>query len=1195
MARDRDVLVSAGSNVRRPHQAPSDRFRVFISYSRRESALADRLVHALEARGFAVTIDRRDLPFGEKWQAELAEYIRLCDTVVWLVSDASIRSKWVNWELDQVKNCNKRLIPLMAGDTPRDQLPRDIGEIHILPAEGVFDIAHHLDALVSVLETDRPWLKEASRLQDRASEWIAKGRSSALLLSRGTMSDAELWRQRRPPKAPAPAAEVLDLLLASRQAATRRQRWWLAGVSAALVVSAGLASYALLKGREAQINSAAAQGELAKFHAASGQPITALRLAADVATDQLALGVPVSVEPLMYDILWRRNFPVSTHKLSGGPAALRGLVQASLASGRTSKAYALCERNVLEDPSEPGTCVSLFGTSEGQRRPSETYDGAFEWSYPEQQEATVTGSTISLSLGGIEYRYSETADHEISSAHAYLCSDEVAIVQVEKRSKSPSRGRAAPEDEAGEDRDASTHYGLLVNARTGRIHQLESYQASQSGPICHDSGRYVAKTGIFGAIAIYSVATGSVVVPDLLSLPTYRFGFDELAGVISISPERGLLLYSGANATSAPGAAGKDTVIQPRIFYLSEDVGSVATQRVSLDGHESPVHGGYFIDGGERVLTVTRGGTVRVWNVPDNAEHKNPAAEDELKCSSSEIWSKTYAKGDQVCAEGEHSLLFLGGDLATRQIFAYRESRIGSPLYRISEQGVMPLGELSGPAAAAHIGNATAIALDGKGQLYLLDGNASRKISSPLGPIVFLGSHWEKPGHGVVGTAKRFALVSRGSDGELNWDLAGFPSSRSIADIGAMFLTEDDAKPGSENEPSEDLASQPGQFHLVGDTLAFCRPADLGWGLSSQDCVFLDRSTLQPAAGEPCHRARFTAKGAACLSREGDVRIFDAASRRVTPVAWEEFYAPDLDEQLDHTDLHLTQFPSCDRIVGLSYSGYIRGGGGTESPGELIYDLEKNAPLWMYAGESRDDRELFCEPQRLIDLARTVLSALERQYDAPAELKTPSVRAEGPAEQVALSVPSDTPIPTGSSLPDSTAPKPIPSAGPAAQSQGPMSADALSKLTRHANLALEGDDTSTMRGIELAACELHCRATGPCQGFAYDKWNRWCFLKGSADRLRFDPQYESGSLRPVPGRSPKRVAFWKRKNKHFPTNGYRTEEIADYSGCIRACERDEACIALNYTAHRRKCEMLDTTPDAYDTQEGTDIAVRRQQ
>ena len=51
----------------------NDRLKIFVSYSRREIATADKLVAALQVAGFHVTIDRRDLPYGEEWQKELAD------------------------------------------------------------------------------------------------------------------------------------------------------------------------------------------------------------------------------------------------------------------------------------------------------------------------------------------------------------------------------------------------------------------------------------------------------------------------------------------------------------------------------------------------------------------------------------------------------------------------------------------------------------------------------------------------------------------------------------------------------------------------------------------------------------------------------------------------------------------------------------------------------------------------------------------------------------------------------------------------------------------------------------------------------------------------------------------------------------------------------------------------------------------
>jgi WD40 repeat protein len=221
-----------------------DRFRIFISYSRSDSTGADALVDALTARGFDVMIDRRILEFGEKWQAELAEFIRQSDTVIWLVSEASVRSPWVNWELDEVGRRSKRLVPVMVGETPRDKLPRQLGEIHILPPEGLFDPRAHLDVLIRVLETDRPWLREGSRLADRAYEWLGSERGPAHMLRGAALATAEAWKDRRPSKAPAPSPEILELILASRRAATRRQRYWTAGavaVAAGALLLAGLA------------------------------------------------------------------------------------------------------------------------------------------------------------------------------------------------------------------------------------------------------------------------------------------------------------------------------------------------------------------------------------------------------------------------------------------------------------------------------------------------------------------------------------------------------------------------------------------------------------------------------------------------------------------------------------------------------------------------------------------------------------------------------------------------------------------------------------------------------------------------------------------------------------------------------------------------------------------------------------------
>lgn len=109
------------------------KLKIFISYSRLDAEIADDMVDALEKYQFEVKIDKRDLPFGEEWQSELREFIQLCDTVVWLVSPASLSSRWVSWELGEVQRSDKRLVPVVIKPTQADRLPDALGRIQLLP------------------------------------------------------------------------------------------------------------------------------------------------------------------------------------------------------------------------------------------------------------------------------------------------------------------------------------------------------------------------------------------------------------------------------------------------------------------------------------------------------------------------------------------------------------------------------------------------------------------------------------------------------------------------------------------------------------------------------------------------------------------------------------------------------------------------------------------------------------------------------------------------------------------------------------------------------------------------------------------------------------------------------------------------------------------------------------------------------
>jgi len=95
---------------------------VFISYSSKDLALADRVQTALESHDHKVWRDVRSIVGGEQWEKAIFRAIENCDALVVLISKKSAESKWVRKELDIAKQLNgkpgkiQRIIPLVLDE-----------------------------------------------------------------------------------------------------------------------------------------------------------------------------------------------------------------------------------------------------------------------------------------------------------------------------------------------------------------------------------------------------------------------------------------------------------------------------------------------------------------------------------------------------------------------------------------------------------------------------------------------------------------------------------------------------------------------------------------------------------------------------------------------------------------------------------------------------------------------------------------------------------------------------------------------------------------------------------------------------------------------------------------------------------------------------------------------------------------------
>src|SRR5262245_8069497 len=88
--------------------------KVFVSYSRKDIAFADRIGAALKARDFEPLIDREDIYAFEDWWKRIEALIGRADAVVFVLSPESLSSDICRKEVKFAASRNKRLAPIVC-------------------------------------------------------------------------------------------------------------------------------------------------------------------------------------------------------------------------------------------------------------------------------------------------------------------------------------------------------------------------------------------------------------------------------------------------------------------------------------------------------------------------------------------------------------------------------------------------------------------------------------------------------------------------------------------------------------------------------------------------------------------------------------------------------------------------------------------------------------------------------------------------------------------------------------------------------------------------------------------------------------------------------------------------------------------------------------------------------------------------
>jgi WD40 repeat protein len=239
----------------------SRKTRIFISYSRKNKLFVRKLNKAIDESGIECWVDWEGIPLSADWMAEITAAIKASDAFVFVISPDSLKSKVCMDELELGIQYNKKIVPVLycAPDKKQKMHPKlgSTNWVYMRPQKDDFKAT--VPKLVESIQTDLGWVKQHTRILQRASEWDQKSRNKSYVLQGSDLEEGEHWMTESTASQGRSVAVVqAEYISTSRKVAVQRQRTLTIGIGIALALSIFMGIFAFMQRRVALENEKAA-------------------------------------------------------------------------------------------------------------------------------------------------------------------------------------------------------------------------------------------------------------------------------------------------------------------------------------------------------------------------------------------------------------------------------------------------------------------------------------------------------------------------------------------------------------------------------------------------------------------------------------------------------------------------------------------------------------------------------------------------------------------------------------------------------------------------------------------------------------------------------------------------------------------------------------------------------------------------